>query len=289
MYIRRIVSSLAVASLVLVMCTSQLTVKSDAQTRSGAQNKQVTKENETLQNEENETDIFSFSYNEKELTEVLEKASEPQEEEQELPESYVITDFPVIDQMPELPTGCEITAMTMVLNYYGYSVDKVTMATKYLSVKESEELHQGEDGKLYGADMNQYFIGDPTTEAGIACGTEAILKAANTYLKDEKSKFHAEDKNGATPEELYRLVSQNVPVVVWCTIGMQDRIAEDGWYTDDGEYVDWAYTDHGAVLIGYSRDTVTIADPISGKVEYDRAQFESVFASRNNKCVILTE
>ena len=43
---------------------------------------------------------------------------------------------------------------------------------------------------------------------------------------------------------------------------MQDRIAEDGWYTEDGEYVDWAYTDHGAVLIGYSKDTVTIADPI---------------------------
>ena len=70
---------------------------------------------------------------------------------------------------------------------------------------------------------------------------------------------------------------------------MQDRIAEDGWYTEDGEYVDWAYTDHGAVLIGYSKDTVTIADPISGKVEYDRAQFESVFKSRNNKCVILLQ
>ena len=135
--------------------------------------------------------------------------------------------------------------------------------------------------------MNQYFVGDPTTETGIACWTDAILTAANTYLKDEKSELHAEDKNGAAPEELYRLVSQNVPVVVWCTIGMQDRIAEDGWYTEDGEYVDWAYTDHGAVLIGYSKDTVTIADPISGKVEYDRAQFESVFKSRNNKCVIL--
>ena len=30
-------------------------------------------------------------------------------------------------------------------------------------------------------------------------------------------------------------------------------------------------------------------DPISGQVEYDRQQFESVFASRGNQCVILEE
>ncbi len=45
--------------------------------------------------------------------------------------------------------------------------------------------------------------------------------------------------------------------------------------------------DHGAVLIGYTQDTVTIADPISGKMEYSREDFERVFASRGNQCVIL--
>lgn len=43
----------------------------------------------------------------------------------------------------------------------------------------------------------------------------AIVTAADTYLKEEKSELHAEDKNGALPEDLYRLVSQNTPVVVW--------------------------------------------------------------------------
>ena len=49
------------------------------------------------------------------------------------------------------------------------------------------------------------------------------------------------------------------------------------------------FNDHGAVLIGYGPDTVTIADPISGLVEYSREQFESVFASRSYKCVIIQE
>lgn len=47
----------------------------------------------------------------------------------------------------------------------------------------------------------------------------------------------------------------------------------------------WSTQDHGAVLIGYSEETVTIADPISGMMEYDREQFES----RGRQCVILQE
>lgn len=94
---------------------------------------------------------------------------------------------------------------------------------------------------------------------------------------------------GAAPEELYALVSQDTPVLVWVTIGMEDRRETKRWYTETGDYVDWSTNDHGAVLIGYTETTVTIGDPISGQVEYDRQQFGSVFASRGNQCVILEE
>ena len=39
--------------------------------------------------------------------------------------------------------------------------------------------------------------------------------------------------------------------------------------------------------MGYDEETVTIADPISGEVKYDKAQFEKVFLDRGNQCVIL--
>ena len=202
------------------------------------------------------------------------------------PEEYIIEDFPVILQMPELPTGCEITAMTMALHYYGYDVDKTTMAAEYLPTVSANRYY-GEDGRLYGSDLRKYFVGNPFTQAGYICGTEAILTAANTYLQDVGSSMQAVDKSCTSPEELYELVSQDTPVVVWVTIGMADRRTPQGWYTEDRAYVDWSTNDHGAVLIGYSEDTVTIADPISGMVEYSRAQFESVFASRSNQCVVL--
>ena len=95
------------------------------------------------------------------------------------------------------------------------------------------------------------------------------------------------DRTGASAEELYELVSQDTPVVVWVTIGMADRRATKGWYTQTGEYMEWSTNDHGAVLIGYTQDTVTIAHPSAGMVEYNRTQFEEVFASRGSRCVIL--
>ena len=206
----------------------------------------------------------------------------------EVPSAYQIEDFPIVYQMPQLPTGCEITALTMALHYYGYSVDKVTMATQYLPTAPAGTYY-GSDGRLYGSDMEHYFVGDPTTNLGYICGTSAIVTAANTYLEEQGSSLRAQDLTGAAPEELYELVSRDIPVVVWVTIGMEDRRSTQGWYTEAGEYMEWSTNDHGAVLIGYTETTVTIADPISGLVEYDRQQFEEVFATRSNRCVILTE
>ncbi|WP_225361522.1 C39 family peptidase [Limosilactobacillus reuteri] len=40
----------------------------------------------------------------------------------------VYNDAEVISQLPELPTGCEITAVTMMLRYAGYDVNKVQLA-----------------------------------------------------------------------------------------------------------------------------------------------------------------
>lgn len=160
------------------------------------------------------------------------------------------------------------------------------MAAEYLPTA-GMGLYYGADGRLYGTDLNEYFIGDPFTEDGVICGTGAIVTAADAYLEAAGSSLRAEDLTGTDPEELYRLVSEDQPVVVWVTISMADRGETEGWYTEDGEYVDWSHNDHGAVLIGYSGTTVTIADPISGQIEYDRQQFEEVFADRGNRCVVI--
>ena len=199
-----------------------------------------------------------------------------------------LTDFDIIEQYPELPTGCEITAMTMVLNYYGYNVDKVTMAMDYMP-KVQAEFYRSEDGWLMGPDLENFFVGDPTEETGYICGTGAIVTAANAYLTDVGSDMTAVAMKNAQPEELYDLIDQGTPVVIWCTINMEDRAETDGWYREDGTYMEWSTNDHGAVLIGYDEDTVTVADPIYSRITVSRVQFEKIFAERGGQCVILTE
>lgn len=108
-------------------------------------------------------------------------------------ESYTIENFPIIYQMPELPTGCEITAATMVLNHYGFQTDKENLAIQYLPKLDSADFYYGEDGRLYGNDLNNFFIGDPRTESGIICGTGAIVTALNIYLKEKQSNIQAVD------------------------------------------------------------------------------------------------
>ena len=199
-----------------------------------------------------------------------------------------LTDFDIIEQYPELPTGCEITAMTMVLNYYGYQVNKVTMALDYMP-KVQAEFYRSEDGRLMGPDLENFFVGDPTEETGYICGTGAIVTAANAYLTDVGSDMTAVAMKNAQPEELYDLIDQGTPVVIWCTINMEDRAETDGWYREDGTYMEWSTNDHGAVLIGYDEDTVTVADPIYSRITVSRVQFEKIFAERGGQCVILTE
>lgn len=215
----------------------------------------------------------------------------PEEEPEEIgntfPEAYSIEGFPLILQMPELPTGCEVTALAMVLDYWNISVDKVDLAVNYLPTLPNVDLWYGPGDRLYGNDMNQYFIGDPRTTDGIICGPAAIVRTASSYLAKHGAKLQAEDHSGIDLDTLYQIVSEGIPVVVWCTIEMTERDVVEGWYTSVGEYVDWGHSDHAAVLVGFDPVNVLVADPLLGIAQYSRTQFERAFASRGNQCVVL--
>lgn len=213
----------------------------------------------------------------------------PPEEDPAEESGHLIADFPIVYQLPQLPTGCEITSLTMVLQYYGLEADKEKMAAGYLPTSPSTNRYTGSDGRVYGIDLDAYFVGNPFDEdSGMICGPAAIVTAANGYLTDQGSSLRAADYTGTQPEELYALVEQNIPVVVWVTIGMTPRQpARSGWYTESGKYVDWTTNDHAAVLVGYTDTSVWVADPLAGLAEYDREAFEEVFASRSNRCVVL--
>lgn len=199
---------------------------------------------------------------------------------------HTISGVPVIYQLPELPTGCEVTALTMAMRFYGCNVSHTAMASRYLPI-EYPDFYYGSDGRLYGPDMDRNFVGDPFSYEGYACGAQALCTAADRYFAASRLPMRAKDLSGSSPARLYSLVEQDIPVVVMVTIDMVDRYADFTWYSPSGKPMGLSYDDHGAVLVGYSPTTVTLCDPLAGRVTYSRSQFESVLRSRGSQCMML--
>lgn len=188
-------------------------------------------------------------------------------------------------QLPELPTGCEITSLTMALRYMGYDVDKTTMSGEYLPT--SNTFYYVGD-KKYGPDFREVFAGYPESDKGCECNAPAIVDAANNYLTAINSPQRAVNLSGSDPQTLYDAVRADTPVVVWITINMADRIPSGGWYVEDtDEYIEWAAVDHCAVLMGFGEDYVELNDPLAGIVSYSKTLFEDIYRQRGMQAVIV--
>ncbi len=192
--------------------------------------------------------------------------------------------FSYLPQNPELPTGCEITSLTSVLNYYGYNVSKTTMADKYLE----------KTGNKIGNFWN-VFVGDPTAN-GFGCYAKPIVKAANKYFATYNGRHTAVDYSGAEFEELLKIVDDGKPVIIWSTMyGKEENNLREPYttvqWTINGEKIQWIAPEHCMVLIGFDleRDVAIMADPQRGIAEYDLLTVKARYLALHSQCVILDE
>lgn len=163
-----------------------------------------------------------------------------------------------INQNPELPTGCEVTSLTIVLNYLGYDVDKLTMSDLFLP--------KGEIGKT---DPDVAFIGNPRDKHSYGANAPVLVNAANDYLSKIESDYRAYDITGSEFKDLEKYVVDGYPVMIWETINMLESYPSTKWTIDNKE-VQWYANFHCMVLIGWTEDTYIVADPLKGIVEYDK-------------------
>ncbi len=190
-----------------------------------------------------------------------------------------------IQQNPELQSGCEVTSAAIVLNYLGFSIDK----TDLLPFLSTSNDFRNVGGKTYGPNPWKTFVGSPTGDR-YGCYAPVISNAINNYLISVKANRFAYDITGTTPSDLYSLIGEGVPVIVWATIGMKEPSLGPGWFLDDnGEYYQWINREHAVVLIGYTDSQVILSDPDDsrGTVLYSRALFEQRYASLFSQAVVV--
>lgn len=187
---------------------------------------------------------------------------------------------PFVDQNPELPTGCEITSLTEVLNYYGFNVDKEYMAKNYLPMSEIAKP----------GCFIEYFLGSPWKSNGSGCFAPAVIKAANNFFRDNNANLSAYSMSYSSVERLFEQIAEGCPVIVWTCF---DYDIEQITYTlityDDGSSFYWPSYEHCVVLSGYDLDknTVTLADPTYGIVEQDIDEFEAYYKKFFYQAVVI--
>lgn len=188
---------------------------------------------------------------------------------------YKMEDFEWLSQNPELPTGCEITSLTSVLNYYGINVKKETMADDYLK--------KG-DGSYY-----KMFLGNPRDAGSFGCMAQPIVDAANLYFKKNNVSMKASNVSGVTFDKILEYVSQGVPMIVWNTMGMAP-VYESQTLTLDGREYTWIAPEHCVVVVGYDLDNneVYVADPMAGMVTRNLKTFEERYDSLKRQAVYVT-
>lgn len=188
---------------------------------------------------------------------------------------YKMEDFEWLSQNPELPTGCEITSLTSVLNYYGINVKKETMADDYLK--------KG-DGSYY-----KMFLGNPRDAGSFGCMAQPIVDATNLYFKKNNVSMKASNVSGVTFDKILEYVSQGVPMIVWNTMGMAPAY-ESQTLTLDGREYTWIAPEHCVVVVGYDLDNneVYVADPMAGMVTRNLKTFEERYDSLKRQAVYVT-
>jgi uncharacterized protein YvpB/Na+-transporting methylmalonyl-CoA/oxaloacetate decarboxylase gamma subunit len=133
---------------------------------------------------------------------------------------------PYISQLPDMPSGCEVVSVTMMLNQAGVRVSKEEVAER-LPYASDPDL--GFTGSLYV---------DGSSGASGVIWPPALLGLVKSL------KGSAADLTGQPWETICSYIDEGKPVVVW--------------FRSDG-------LDHTVLLTGYSRSQVWINDPLAEK------------------------
>lgn len=163
-----------------------------------------------------------------------------------------IDNFPCINQNPDLPTGCEVTSLTMVLNYLGYDADKNDLAENYLTKEEFPY-----------ANPYYQFVGDPSTSDSFGCYAPVITECALKYG------VNATNISYSSMDTICSYIEEGQPVIIWATVDMvPTKFGSTVWTDADGETVSWRGREHCVVMVGFdaAANEVYLADPMNGYI-----------------------
>lgn len=199
------------------------------------------------------------------------------------PPREVRLDVPLIAQKPELYNGCEVTSLTMLLNFKGVKVDKLTLVKDMK--KDKTPMVKGKNGKIISWGNPDYgFVGDVTGKngPGYSINPNALLPLAENYYEGQ-----AMDLTNCTLEDLQLYLMMKSPVVVWVTCSMNVPNNFVIWKDGQGLPVKATFSQHAVVLTGYDENYFYYNDPLSKtkNAKISKEQFSKVWNAMGKKAL----
>ncbi|MCL2698969.1 MAG: C39 family peptidase [Defluviitaleaceae bacterium] len=204
---------------------------------------------------------------------------------EELPAAHRIENVPMILQNPELPRGCEVTSLAMLLQFHGVrGVTKTDLADR---VNKDETPHRREGGRIYAGNPNTGFVGDMTNMQNFGYGVYhgPIYELARYYRPTSTMNL-----TGAYFDALQRIITMNRPV--WIITNATHRRLPDSdfetWITPLGE-ISITRWQHSVLITGYDEDFIYFNDPLSGARSMPRNDFIMAWEQMGRQVIALAE
>lgn len=176
--------------------------------------------------------------------------------------SDTLLDVPLENQFEgdvPLENGCEITALSMLLQFYGYETNKNELAQKLVYVP----VYEDEENDIHG-DPRSGFVGN-IYEGYLAMGgfVEPVAKVAKTIVQND---YRVMNSNNTDFDVLLQQVKAGSPV--WIVTTVDFVVPTEGdfmlWQTNNGSVSVTALC-HAVVMTGVKGSNVYVNDPYGQK------------------------
>jgi uncharacterized protein YvpB len=190
---------------------------------------------------------------------------------------------PLIMQMPELPRGCEVTSLAMLLSSQLVSVDKMILAEQVL---KDDTPYTTVNGRIFYGNPNVGFVGhmEDFKLNGYGVYHGPIFQLLQEYLPDR-----ALDLTGCEFADLEYFLAMNTPVwvIINATYAPLPESSFITWTTADGP-IDITYREHSVLLTGYDETRVYFNDPLGVSESADKKNFAAAWEQMGRQAVSCT-
>ncbi|MCT2535835.1 C39 family peptidase [Aquibacillus koreensis] len=169
-------------------------------------------------------------------------------------------DVPIIGQHPELPRGCEVTSLAMLLQYHDVDVDKMTLAKQ---IRKDDTPYKKTKNGVHFGNPHKGFVGSmySFSKPGYGVYHEPVADLAKQYLGEQVVDF-----SGGSFEDILNHVNQDRPVWVITNVSykkLSDKQFET-WQTDDGP-IQITMKEHSVLVVGYDEEYIYFNEPIKAE------------------------